>query len=141
MTSFANLISSWLLPSEFATLFLLWTGGAFGSLGLRFCRCLGASVLVAELSALAFGLLVDPGFRPGFLRGGFWSAGLSATPGGLTMMLELLLLAELLKSFWNCADGDPASGLERGGEERSLGETLRAPSWVRRRSAAIIEVD
>lgn len=29
-------------------------------------------MVVAELpSALAFGLLVDPGFRPGFLRGGF----------------------------------------------------------------------
>jgi len=56
----------------------------------------------------------------------------------LELFVELLLLL-LLKSFWNCADGDAASGLDRGGDERSLGETLRAPSWVRRRSAAIVK--
>lgn len=58
----------------------------------------------------------------------------------LELFVELLLLL-LLKSFWNCADGDAASGLDRGGDERSLGETLRAPSWVRRRSAAIVKGD
>jgi hypothetical protein len=50
---------------------------------------LGASVLVAELSALFFGLLTDPGFLPGLRRAGF-SAEFSTTttPGGLTVMLE-----------------------------------------------------
>jgi hypothetical protein len=44
-------------------------------------------VLVAELSALFFGLLTDPGFLPGLRRAGF-SAEFSTTPAGLTVMLE-----------------------------------------------------
>jgi hypothetical protein len=49
-------------------------------------------VLVAELSALFFGLLLDPGLRPGLRRGGF-SAELTfpKTPTGLTVILEFAL--------------------------------------------------
>jgi hypothetical protein len=102
-------------------------------------------VLVAELSALFFGLLADPGFLPGLRRAGF-SAEFSTTPGGLTVMLEFWL--EML-SFANWADGEPASGLDRGGDERPLaelnwGETPRAPtpdsSWCRARSADILRL-
>jgi hypothetical protein len=86
-------------------------------------------VLVAELSALFFGLLTDPGFLPGLRRAGF-SAEFSTTTGGLTVMLEFWL--ETL-SFANWADGEPGSGLDRGGDERPLaelnwGETPRAPT-------------
>ncbi len=116
-------------------------GGAFGSLVLRGLLTLGASVLVAELSALGFGLLApNPGFLPGFFRAGF-STELCKPPGGLTVMLELL---ELFWPEWpslaNWADGVPASGLDRGGDERPLaelpGETARTPasSWFRARS-------
>jgi hypothetical protein len=114
-------------------LFLRCAGGAFGSLGLRVLFSLGASVLVAELSALFFGLMLDPGLRPGLRRGGF-SAELTfpKTPTGLTVILEFALEWELLlNSCANCADGDPGSGLDRGGEDKPLaelscGETPRA---------------
>ena len=122
-------------------------GGALGSRGLRGLLTLGASVLVAELlSALFFGLLTDPGFLPGLRRAGF-SAEFSTTttPGGFTVMLELVLG---WPSLANWADGDAASGLDRGGEERPLaelnwGETPRAPptpdsSWCRARSSDIL---
>lgn len=109
---------------ELVFLFLRGAGGAFGSLGLRVLFSLGASVLVAELSALFFGLLLDPGLRPGLRRGGF-SAELTCpkTPTGLTVILEFALECELLlNSCANCADGDPGSGLDRGGEDRPLAE-------------------
>jgi hypothetical protein len=124
-------------------------GGAFGSRGLRGLLTLGASVLVAELSALFFGLLTDPGFLPGLRRAGF-SAEFSTTttPGGLTVMLEFGLACP---SLANWADGDAASGLDRGGDERPLaelncGETPRAPtptpasSWCRARSSDMLRL-
>ena len=51
--------------------FLRGIGGAFGSRGFLVLLDFDASVFVAELpSGLSFGLFVDPGLRPGFLRAG-----------------------------------------------------------------------
>jgi len=51
--------------------FLRWIGGALGSLGFLVLLGFDASVFVAELpSGLIFGLLSDPGLRPGFFRAG-----------------------------------------------------------------------
>lgn len=139
----AGWISVGLEFSRRLLLFLLRAGGAFGSLGLRGFLTLGASVLFAELSALGFGLLEpNPGFLPGFFRGGF-STELGKPPaGGLTVMLELCI--DILESLANCADVSAGSGLDRGGDESPLaelpGETPRATtppdsSWFRTRSA------
>jgi hypothetical protein len=103
--------------------------------------------LVAELSALFFGLLTDPGFLPGLRRAGFSAEFATTTPGGLTVILELWL--EVI-SLANWADGDAGSGLDRGGDERPLaelncpGETPRAPtpasSSCRTRSVDILRL-
>jgi hypothetical protein len=51
--------------------FLRWIGGALGSLGFLVLLGFDVSVFVAELpSGWVFGLLRDPGLRPGFFRAG-----------------------------------------------------------------------
>jgi hypothetical protein len=89
-----------------------WTGGgALGSLGFRVLFGFGASVFVAELP---FSVNETFGFLPGFfLAGGCTAAG---TSEGLTVMLEVGCVDN---SFANCADGEPGSGLDRGGVESS----------------------
>jgi hypothetical protein len=82
-----------------------------------------AEACVAGLNTAIFVKLTDSGFLPGFLRAGLFARAL----GGLIVMLEFWL--EMI-SF---ADGEPGSGLERGGDERLLaelnwGETSRTPT-------------
>lgn len=78
---------------------------------MRVLLALGASVFVAEPP---FSVDTVFGFLPGFFLGGGCAA--AGTPEGLTVMLEFGC-ADL--STANCADGEAASGLERGGDERS----------------------
>jgi hypothetical protein len=102
-----------------AVLFLRWIGGALGSRG--FLVLLGfESVFVAELpSGLTFGLLSDPGLRPGFFR----PCGCASPPKGFTESVETWALRCSLASC--CAAGEPGSESECGGDESSGDELER----------------
>jgi hypothetical protein len=92
---------------------------------LRVLFALGASVFVAELPFSGNEIF---GFLPGFFLAGGWAA--AGTSERLTMMLEFRCVGN---SVANCADGEPGSGVEGGGEER-LAEldrerTSPTPDW------------
>lgn len=119
-------------------------GGALGSFGFLERRCLAAASVPEPLAVpsaapgVPLGLTVEPGLRPGFLRG--TPAAVSLTPSGVagcgggcitllnlgatdgsTMIssISMFALPALRKRV-----GDPGSEIADGGEDNEVGDEL-----------------
>ncbi len=128
-----------LLSSVAAAFLFLWIGGALGSRGFLGRRCFtGASVPdPLAVPSAPFVFTIDPGFRPGFLRG--TPAAVSRTPSGVagcdwgcmtlnrgatdgsTMISSISIFA--LPALRNRV-GDPGSEMADGGDESDVGDEL-----------------